>query len=98
MLEPPAVYASEPTAVTTKLRAGFDAFLESDGLDDVNVVTKRIWSVTRMDDEDLRKGVQKGVPGLVNLYTGASSLESVHAKIGRLQGELMWNTKVHYEH
>ncbi|KAG2149434.1 NAD(P)-binding protein [Suillus cothurnatus] len=98
MLEPPAVYASEPTAVTTKLRAGFDAFLESDGLDDVNVVTKRIWSVTRMDDENLRKGVQEGVPGLVNLYTGTHSLESVHAKIGRLQGELMWNTKVHYEH
>ncbi|KAG0694043.1 hypothetical protein DFH29DRAFT_961684 [Suillus ampliporus] len=98
MLEPPAVYASEPTAVTTKARGGWDAFMASDALIGVEAVTKRIWSVTRMDDEDLRKGMQEGVPGLVNMYTGMDSLERVHAKIGRLQGEMMWNTKVHYEY
>ncbi|KAG1868267.1 NAD-P-binding protein [Suillus subalutaceus] len=97
VLEPPAVYASEPAAATTKMRAGFDAFIKSDALADAEVVTKRIWSVTRMDDENLRKGVQEGIPGLVNVYTGMDSLEGVHAKIGRLHGELMWNTKVHYE-
>ncbi|KAG2140986.1 NAD(P)-binding protein [Suillus clintonianus] len=98
MLEPPAVYASEPAAVTTKMRAGFDAFIGSDALAAVEVVTKRIWSVTRMDDEDLRKGMQEGIPGLVNVHTGMDSLGFVQAKIGRLQGELMWNTKVHYEY
>jgi hypothetical protein len=51
MLEPPALYASKPTVVTTKLRAGFDAFMKSDALTDVESVTKRIWSVTRTDDE-----------------------------------------------
>ncbi|KAG1813928.1 uncharacterized protein BJ212DRAFT_1482281 [Suillus subaureus] len=98
MPEPPAPYASEPTAVTMKIRAGFDAFTISDALADVEVVTKRIWSVTQMDDEYLRKGVQESIPGLVNVHTGMDSLERVHAKIGRLQGELMWNTKVHYEY
>ncbi|KAG1742773.1 NAD(P)-binding protein, partial [Suillus paluster] len=97
MLEPPALYASEPTAATTKRRAGWDAFVKSD-LTDIETVTKRIWSVTRMDDEDLRKGVQEGIPGLVNMYTGMDSLECMHAKIGRLHGEMMWNTKVHYEY
>ncbi|KAG0697685.1 hypothetical protein DFH29DRAFT_1003532 [Suillus ampliporus] len=75
MLEPPAVYASEPTAVTTKTRAGWDASMASDAL----------------------IGVEDGF-GLVNMYTGIDSLERVHAKIGRLQGEMMWNTKVHYEY
>ncbi|KAG1830791.1 NAD-P-binding protein [Suillus variegatus] len=98
ILEPPAVYASEPAAVTTKMRSGLDAFIKSDAMADVEVVTKRIWSVIRMDDEHLRKGVQEGIPGLVNLYVGMDSLDIVHAKIGRLQGELMWSTKVHYEY
>lgn len=97
VLEPPALYASEPTAVTTEKRAGWDAFIKSD-LTDVEIVTKRIWSVTRMDDKDLREGMQEGIPGLVNVFTGMDSLECVHAKIGRLHGELMWNTKVHYEY
>ncbi|KAG1856059.1 hypothetical protein DFJ58DRAFT_913750 [Suillus subalutaceus] len=98
MLEPPALYASEPTAVTTKLRAEADTLIASDALIGVEAVTKRIWSVTRMDNEDLRKGMQEGIPGLVNMHTGMDSLGRVHAKIGRLQGELMWNMKVHYEH
>jgi hypothetical protein len=51
MLELPALYASKPTVVTKKLRAGFDAFMKSDALTDVESVTKRIWSVTRTDDE-----------------------------------------------
>ncbi|KAG2140983.1 NAD-P-binding protein [Suillus clintonianus] len=98
MLEPLAVYASEPTAVTTKMRAGWDAFIGSDVYIGVEAVTKRIWSVMRMDDEDLRKGTQEGIPGLVNVYTGMDSLERVYAKIGRLHGELMWSTKIHYEY
>ncbi|KAG2037628.1 hypothetical protein BDR03DRAFT_956434 [Suillus americanus] len=72
--------------------------MKSDVLSDVESVTKRIWSVTQMDDEDVRKGIQEGIPGLVNMHTGMGSLELVHAKIGRLQSELMWNMKVHYEH
>ncbi|KAG1887209.1 NAD(P)-binding protein [Suillus subluteus] len=80
MLEPPALYASEPTAVTTKMRAGFDAFMKSDALTDVESVTKRIWSVTRMEDEDIRKGMQEYIPGLVNMHTGMGSLELVHCK------------------
>ncbi|KAG0706262.1 NAD-P-binding protein [Suillus ampliporus] len=89
ILEPLALYSSEPTAMTTKMRAGWDALIRSDTLTNVETVTKRIWSVTWMDDEDLRKGVQEGIPGLVNMHTGMDSLECVHAKIGRLQGELM---------
>lgn len=96
--EPPALYASEPTAVTTGIRAGFDAFTRSDALAPVEVATKRIWSVTQMGDEYLRKGVQEGIPRLVNVHTGMDSLERVQAKIGRLQGELTWNMKVHYEY
>lgn len=98
ILEPPALYASEPTATTTKFRAGFDAFLKSDVPDDVESVTKRIWSVTRMDDEDVPKCMQEKIPGLVSIHTGMSTLEGMHAKIGRLQGELLWSTKLHYEH
>ncbi|KAG1878956.1 hypothetical protein F4604DRAFT_2000396 [Suillus subluteus] len=90
MLEPPALYASEPTAVTTKLRAEADTFITSDALTDVEAVTKRIWSVTRMDNEDLRKGMQEGIPGLVNMHTGMDSLGRVHAKIGRLQEAIAW--------
>ena len=64
----------------------------------VEVVTKRIWSVTRMDVADLSKGVHGGIPGLVNMYTGImDTLESVQAKVGSLQDELVWNMKVHYE-
>ncbi|KAG2066643.1 NAD(P)-binding protein [Suillus decipiens] len=83
--EPPILYASEPTAVTTKIRAGFDAFTRIDTLAPVEVVTKRIWSVTQMDDEHLRKGVQEGITGLVNVHTGMDSLERLQAKVGRLQ-------------
>ncbi|KAG2142388.1 NAD(P)-binding protein [Suillus clintonianus] len=61
MLEPSALYASELTAVTTKFRAGFDALINTDLLNSVEVVTKRIWSMTRMDDEDLHKGMQEGL-------------------------------------
>jgi hypothetical protein len=52
-----------------------------------------------MDDADLRKeGVQGGIPGLVNMFTGMDALEYVHAKIGQLNREFVWNMKVHYEH
>ncbi|KAG2035680.1 hypothetical protein BDR03DRAFT_1012358 [Suillus americanus] len=53
MPEPPALYASEPTAIATKIRAGFDAFIGSDALATIEVVTKRILSVTQMVDEYL---------------------------------------------
>ncbi|OAX37448.1 hypothetical protein K503DRAFT_234802 [Rhizopogon vinicolor AM-OR11-026] len=81
-----------------QMRAGLDAFFRNDEMTDVQVVTKRIWSVTRMDDADRQEGAQEGIPGLVNMYTGMDSLESIHEKIRRLQGELMWNMKVHYEY
>ncbi|KAG2136488.1 NAD-P-binding protein [Suillus bovinus] len=86
MLEPPAAYASEPAAVTTKMRAGFDAFIESDALASVEAVTKRIFCVMWEGDEYLRQGEQDGIPGLTNLYVGMDSLELVHTKIRRLQG------------
>ena len=51
-----------------------------------------------MDVADLSKGVHGGIPGLVNMYTGImDTLESVQAKVGSLQDELVWNMKVHYE-
>jgi len=98
LLEAPAVYASDPTATTTQIRAGWDAFVEGDAPTGVEAVTKRIWSVTQMDVADLSKGMHGGIPGLLNIYTGTDSMQVLSAKIGRLQDELMWNMKVHYEH
>jgi hypothetical protein len=73
--------------------------INSDAAIGVEGVTKRIWSVIHMDDADLCKGgVQDGTPGLVNMFTGMDTLEYVHAKIGELNRELVWNMKVHYEH
>jgi hypothetical protein len=98
ILEPPALYSSEPTALTTQIRATWDALMNSDAVIGVEGVTKRIWSVTHMDDADLCKGVQDGIPGLVNMFTGMDTLKYVHSKIGELHRELVWNMKVHYEH
>jgi hypothetical protein len=98
MLEPPEIYASEPTAATTQTRGWWDAYIKSDALSEADVVTKRIWSVTRMDIAELSKGVRGGIPGLVNVYTGTDSLERLQEKISALQDELVWNTKDHYEH
>lgn len=68
ILEPPALYASEPTALTTKIRAEWNALNPSDAIS-VEAVTKRIWSVTRMGNEDLRKGIQDSIPGLIQGWT-----------------------------
>ncbi|KAG1824514.1 uncharacterized protein BJ212DRAFT_1295663 [Suillus subaureus] len=89
MLEPPVLYALEPTAATTKTHAEWDTLMASNAC---------IWLVMWMDDENLQKGVQEDIPGLVNMHTGIDSLGCVHAKIGQLQSKLMWNTKVHYEY
>lgn len=98
VLEVPERYASEPTARTTQVRAGLDSFFKSDAIAEVQAVTKRIWCVTMMDDGNLQENVQEGIPGFVNMYTGMDALDSVHEKIGRQQGELIWNMKVHYEY
>lgn len=98
ILEAPAAYASEPTAVTTQFRTWWNSYTKGGGPSDAEAITKRIWSVTRMDIADLSKGVHGGVPGLVNMYTGIDTLECVRSTIGRLQDELVWSMKVHYEH
>jgi hypothetical protein len=98
MLEPPEIYASEPTATSTQIRGWWDAFVTSDAPSEVDVVMKRIWSATRMDVAELSKGVHGGIPGLMNVYTGTDSLECVQEKISALQDELAWNTKVHDEY
>jgi len=98
ILEAPAAYASEPTAVTTQFRTWWDSYIKGDRPSDAEAMTKRIWSVTRMDIADLSKGVHGGVPGLVNMYTGMDALQCVRSTTGRLQDELVWNMRVHYEH
>ena len=84
--------------MTIQLREGWD--INSDAIIGVEGVTnlKRIWSVMHMDEANLHKGEQDGIPGFVNMFTGMDLLECLHAKIGRLHGELLWNTKVHYEY